>query len=314
MKMFKELTLLSLLLGMPVVGLAAPLEQQLSIERGQVKAHVGIYEAKTERVLGDILYFHGYGDHFKNHEQLFQSWNERGFRVVAFDLPSHGGTKSLWDLDCYSFSDLAKLAAEVDSRVLVDRNRPFFLAGWSMGGLLATRIGQSADLQKLFERKIQGLFLYAPGVSVYPCVGRACFITNDTLTHDPGLQNRTFSPATPITRIHFAASLLFNGYLARQQMIPIEIPAVVFIGGDREDAYAKTPELKNWIRQQRKWQNGAGGQSVITFQCTGAFHELDNESTEFGGPQVRAISGMLAEAFVQGMPGPIAEGPCKQIE
>lgn len=166
---------------------------------GSLKAHYGVYNPEGVETIGDILFLHGYGDTFKNHVPLFQEWNRIGLRVIAFDFPSHGKTSGGgWDdLDWYSFQDLAELASSIRRETLEDSSRPLFLSGWSTGGLLAIRILQSEGMRSLFPT-ISGLVVYAPGVSVKKCVGNLiCHITNETLTHNELLQNRTIQPTSP---------------------------------------------------------------------------------------------------------------------
>ena len=70
--------------------------------------------------------------------------NEKGIRVVSFDLPSHGKTQgNHWDdLDWWSFDDLSRLVEVIDHETVEDQSRPLIIAGWSTGGLLAIRMEQ----------------------------------------------------------------------------------------------------------------------------------------------------------------------------
>ncbi|MCB0097092.1 MAG: hypothetical protein KDE46_15290, partial [Caldilineaceae bacterium] len=54
---------------------------------GQMR--IGIL-SPTVPAKADILFIHGHADRLDNHGALFGAWAEAGYRVLAFDLPSHG--------------------------------------------------------------------------------------------------------------------------------------------------------------------------------------------------------------------------------
>lgn len=258
--------------------------------------------------VGDVLFFHGYGDTFKNHLPLFREWNQAGLRVIAFDFPSHGQTQGdKWDdLDWYSFSDLAEMASVVRKQAVKGQDRPLFLSGWSLGGLLATKIVQSHELRTLFP-PIKGLVTFAPGVSVKKCVGNIfCQITNETLTHNETLFGRFLYPRSPFDRVNFGMKLLYNASLTWNRGIPSEIPTLVFVASESKDHYVITKQLKKWVHLQRN----AFSSSLLAFQCPDAYHELDNEPNAYGGSQVRILSRHFIQATYQGEDLKMAHGPC----
>ena len=256
-----------------------------------VDLHYGVYAPEGE-TKGDILFLHGFGDNYENHGPLFKEWNQAGFRVISFDFPSHGKTTNtfLGDLNCMGFEDLNAMAVKVLGLTLEDSDRPLLLAGWSTGGLLAVRMVQafSASLE---ERSPQGLILFAPGVSVKPCVGNAiCQITNDTLTHNTALQKRAITPEFPAMKVKFAAKLLFNAMLSWDQPLPA-IPVLTFVAGE-DDRYVQSNKIKEWVKKQNKNTN------VIGIQCPRSKHELDNEPAFYGGEEVRSLSVAFAKLLL----------------
>lgn len=256
-----------------------------------LRVHYGVFNSDTKPSVGDVLYFHGYGDTFENHLQLFKELNDNGLRVIAFDLPSHGRTSgAAWDdLDWYSFHDLADIAASIERETQEDASRPLILAGWSTGGLLAVRITQMGP-QSPLSRSPKGLLLYAPAVSVPICVGEGiCQITNETLTHDRLRYQRPISPSSPLFRVNFAANLLYEASESWSKL-PSNIPVLTWVAGDSEDRYVNSMQIKSWITKQRSQRKG----QTIASQCVGARHELDNETNEFGGDYVRRISAAFA--------------------
>ncbi|HXH30893.1 MAG TPA: alpha/beta fold hydrolase [Bacteriovoracaceae bacterium] len=271
-----------------VVLLSLMTSAVLAHTRGFVhNIHYGVFDPASTP-LGDVLYIHGYGDTFENHLPLFSAWTGKGLRVVAFDLPSHGksagGLRN--DLNFYGFEELATLAGEVWRATSTGSNRPLFLAGWSTGGLLVTRMVQSEKMRKALP-EISGVITFAPAVAPQTCVGNTfCQITNGTLTHAPELQNRSIKPKSPFSRPVFASKLLANSQLAWHRPVKGDLPFLTFVASDTEDFYVKTPGVKLWIQSMNK----KFGSSITGVQCPLARHELDNEPKEYGGDQVREMA------------------------
>jgi alpha-beta hydrolase superfamily lysophospholipase len=278
---------------------------------GTLKVHYGLYESTATKTVGDVLYFHGYGDTFENHQPLFKEFNRQGLRVIAFDLPSHGKTTGnhLDDLDWYSFSKIAEIASYVRLMNLGEFKRPLFLAGWSTGGLIATRIVQSEAMSSLFPT-IKGVITYAPGVAVKTCVGDSfCQITNETLTHNQNLQERSIYPESPLYRVNFATKLLLQVHTSWKEGVPSHIPTLVFVAGENEDRYVKSKEIKEWVRAQRSKYSS----EITAFNCANARHELDNEPDEFGGSQVRLLSADFVRSIIDGRSPKSVQGPCQSF-
>jgi pimeloyl-ACP methyl ester carboxylesterase len=292
------LKILSLILS---TGVLAPLGQAavqsgfLSV--GGSSIYYGVYESQGER-RGDLLYFHGYGDRFQNHEALFQQFNAAGFRVIGFDMPSHGDTLTIdeEDLNRQTIDQLATIASSVlkHTRSLTDA-KPLFFAGWSIGGLIATRAVQNENYRVRFP-KVDGLILYAPSVALKPCVGNfLCLITNDTLSHNESFRDREIKPNAPLKNLAFGARLLFAATQSWSAPLPPELKTLVFLADD-DDQYVMTQKVKDWVGAQRANYIS----EVSAYQCKGARHELDNEPLEYGGAIVRSLSVRFAEAIVRG--------------
>lgn len=117
------------------------------------------------------------------------------------------------------------------------------------------------------------------------------------------------SQLLPLYRVNFAAKLLLNAHLSWHQPLPSEIPTLVFVAGDKEDRYVKTGEIKNWVSLQRTDFSA----SILAFKCVGARHELDNESTDFGGPQVRSLSASFVNSIIRNQLLSTISGPCRRF-
>lgn len=265
-----------LLCGKSALG-ASLQESRLNIGFGRF-LHIGVQSPDPEiAVKGDILYLHGYGDRIDNHGPLFKEWNKAGLRVISFDFPSHGQTEA-GPLDLYGIGDLGRLALKVEAATRENRDRPLFLAGWSTGGLVAVRMVQTF-LYHRSPRKPSGLVLFAPGISVYKFVGGDGIIRERTLTnssHPP--HHGEIKPVSPFLTPLFATKLIFNTVLARAESLPNDLPVLTFVGDSKQDLYAKSPNLINWVNDQRKNKDA----QIYGFSCPGSKHEMDNEPFGIG--------------------------------
>lgn len=258
---------------------------RVDADRGRVHLRVGV-ASPSGAPKGDVLYLHGFADRFDNHLPLFDAWVAGGYRVVAFDYPSHGETCG-HGIDGYGFGDLASFARTVERATREDGGRPLVLSGWSTGGLLAVRMLQSSSLS--LSRDVSGAVLFAPAVAARPLVGEAGFVTEATLTRNPSPPHRgEITPRSPFATPLFAPALLANSKLALFERYPTDVPTMVVLGGDDTDRYVDTGHV-------RSWTNGAeaSGARMYGRACPGGYHELDNEPNPMGR-NVRAS----ATAFV----------------
>lgn len=259
---------------------------RLPADDGRLQLRVG--EARPEGpIVGDVLFFHGFADRFDNHRPLFEEWTQRGFRVVSFEYPSHGETCGK-SLAFYMYPALAKLAAEVERSLEEDADRPLLLAGWSMGGLLATRLVQG--LAPL-SRPVQGVMLLTPGVAVHAFLGR---VEDETLTRNATPPHTgPIAPTRPSTW-PIATNLLYHAHVARTSPLPAGVPILTVVGGDEEDVYANSAGIRAWVTDQRN-----AGAASFGLSCAGGYHEIDNEPAPMG-LQVQRSLGEFAEAVLAG--------------
>ncbi|MBX3212191.1 MAG: alpha/beta hydrolase [Labilithrix sp.] len=272
---------------------------RLAVDDGNVQLRVG-QARPAGPVRGDILFFHGFSDRLDNHRPLFEAWTARGFRVVSFEYPSHGETCGK-SLAFYLYPSLARLAAEVERATREDEERPLLLAGWSMGGLLATRLLQGLEP---LDRPVRGAVLFTPGVAVHLFLDR---VRRETLTRNEDPPHT--GPITPTRPALYpiAANLLVHASRARAEALPAGVPVLTITGGDEEDVYAKSAEVRSWVGDQRR-----RGAATHGLDCPGGFHEIDNEPAPMG-PSVRSAAATFAEDVLTGEPREPAgysAGPC----
>lgn len=244
--------------------------------------------------IADVIYVHGFADRAQNHLPLFEQWRKAGYRVIAFDLPSHGNTTGFGRIDFHSFSKLGRYVRTVADQFLQDPKRPLIVAGWSTGALIAIRSIQLGSFDGA-ERRPSGLVLFAPGVAVRLLVGTFGIVTTRTLTsnQNPPHVGR-ITPRSPFLTPLFATRLLFNAWRARNESFPKELPTLVLTGGDEEDRYVQTARVEAWAKGLRD-----GGAQVWNVSFPNAFHELDNEPGPVGNT-VRSTSVEFVKAVLAG--------------
>ncbi len=264
------------------------------------RMRIGIMAPANPRA--DILFIHGHADRLDNHGPLFAAWNAAGYRVIAFDLPSHGESNIL-PIDVYSFDDLFALVRLVDAATLEDPQRPLLIAAWSFGGLVATRLAQQPEQLAALRRPLRGLILLAPAVAPYLFAGGDGISRLRTLTHNPHPPVAgPPSPAAPLQNPVFAARLLAEAWLARRAPLPQHLPVLILVAGTNEDWYVNASGVLAWAEQQQR-----GGVQIHSFQCIQARHALDNEPYPIG-PTVR----LLATDFVASALGEAKTTPSNQ--
>lgn len=267
-------------------------KQSLEIKKSYLKIHknlhlyYGVYAPKEGEYKADIFYYHGFGDSFENHEELFAGFVKKGFRVISFDYPDHGRTLNNFSQSLHfkTLNDVAKLGVEVYKQVITESEKtsaPLYLAGWSTGGLISARIIQDSKFAS-FSKKIEALILYAPGLNVKLCVGeKLCEVTNETLTHKSLLHDREIKPNFPAKYLLFASSMLYQGHLSKKLSWP-STPTLIF-HSSIDDQYVKTTENMDYF-------NEVSQASIKNIHCPSSYHEMDNELEANGSVEVKASS------------------------
>ncbi|MEZ4683444.1 MAG: alpha/beta fold hydrolase [Caldilineaceae bacterium] len=266
--------------------------------------------------VADILFIHGHADRLDNHGALFTAWRAAGFRVIAFDLPSHGESNIL-PIDLYRVEDFAALAQLVEATTRDDPDRPLLLAGWSFGGLLATRIAQEPALLAGFSRQPAGLLLLTPAVTPYAFAGgdgiaRLTTLTNNHYVVVAGPP----SPAAPAQNPIFAGRLLWEARRAHSARLPQTIPTLIFAAGSTADWYVNAAGVIDWAQDQ-----AMRGATVQLLQCPQAKHFIENEPYPIG-PAVRQVATSFFQQVLAGGPVTVDEAlltfpdgsPCQVVE
>ena len=272
--------------------------KQITVDAGwNCQLRVLVEAPLQQEAIADVLFLTGFSDRADNHGPLFSQLTQSGFRVISFDYPSHGET-SCWSLNLHDMLSLEGLAQIVLLSPEIKSEKPLYLAGWSTGGLLAYRMLQRG--QPSF-RDVKGAVLLAPGLAVHPIPGEFGFITLDSLLSHPNPPHKgEISPSSPLAYPLFGADLMATSLLARLEAVPT-VPVLMLLGDDKLDVYANTPKIKKWFQRSRT-------HNLVTYQCAGAKHELDNEIEPIG-QDVRS----LFVNFLNGLKLDLENSPCKLL-
>ncbi len=244
----------------------------------------------------DIVFMHGHADRLDNHGVLFSRWRDAGFRVISFDLPSHGESNIL-PIDLYTLADFAGLVRLVEAATLDDPERPLFLAGWSFGGLITARIAQEPALVSGLSRTPDAILLLAPAVAPYPFAGGDGISRLETLTNNPApLVAGPPSPAAPIQNPIFAGRLLWEAGQAHNKTFTLNVPVLVLAAGSEEDWYVNADGVIAWAKEQQ-----ARGVALQIVQCPYAKHFLENEPYPIGPTVHQLTTSFLQQALVDGV-------------
>ncbi|MGU3410673.1 alpha/beta hydrolase [Microbacterium sp. M1A1_1b] len=259
----------------PVPGLQTGSLHVPDLGGGAHRVRVGVLEPSGKPV-ADVLFLHGHADRLDNHAALFTDLAAAGLRVVSFDLPSHGETDA-GPIDRWSDDDLAALAARVVHATEQDPDRPFVLAGWSFGGLLATRFAQDPDERAAFGRPVRALALESPAVAPLTFPGGDGISRLRALTHDLHAPVAgPPDPASPFLDPVFAGRLLAQAGVAIATPLPAGLPTLVELGDD--DRYVDVPAVTHWADDVAP----RAGAPVRIVRCSPARHGLDLESWPVG--------------------------------
>lgn len=240
---------------------------------------------------GNIIYYQGLGDSMMNHQPLFMTLTNAGYRVIAFDYLQQGG--STGQLSDMQFKDIASLGNEIWYKYARDlENYPKkTIIGWSTGGLAAYL--QAAETKE----DVSNLILIAPGIVPNLFIGETNLlkaeinkITLDSLTSaryqngetDPHID--PIVPDTPLKAISFITDLLWHAHKSRQVTMKPSVQGFVLLSGP-SDSYVNGQATAEIL-----YKNASHFTTKIYPK---ALHEIDNEIREIRQEVYRDILNFL---------------------
>ncbi len=284
---------------------------------GKISIRYGVYQPVGRPKLATMYFFHGFSDRFDNHEPLFESWTKQGIEVRAFDLPSHGINHGFANnINLYRFRDIGKIFCQFVSMFPKEFFVPVMFGGWSLGGLIITRFMQEDYIRSLQQElpnvcyldwDIRGILLLTPAVYTYPLIGELGIITVSSLTSNPNPPLAAPPKPSSVFLIpEFGARIELNAKLARDAAYRKKLNMLLIVGGDAEDIYCNTPDLKTWAKTLQQVNN----LKFSTLQCEKAYHMVDNEPEPVAS-SVQVASTKFILDSVRGVPtNATTTGPC----
>jgi lysophospholipase len=132
---------------------------------GRLRLHYETWE--VPRATAALVVVHGLSEHTGRYETFAERMAARGFSTFCFDLRGHGlseGRRGHVGRFEMFLQDLDRFRREVQA--LVDRDRPLYLLGHSMGGLIALRYLQE------YDSPFQGAVITSPWLGTIMTVPR----------------------------------------------------------------------------------------------------------------------------------------------
>ncbi|WP_010274153.1 alpha/beta hydrolase [Paenibacillus senegalensis] len=230
---------------------------------------------------GAIVLVHGAGEHFARYEWLCEQLNKEGFSVYGGDLPGYGRTAGKRG-HINSFAQYFQ-AVERWLQQASYKDRPVYLLGHSMGGLVTIRYAMENSPQ------VNGIILSSPCLKLYRQVSRSLEMLVSVLNRSlPGLQFKSGIQPGAVSRSkevqrrvtddpYYAKKVSVRWYkelssamaIAREQTSRFpDIPLLVMQAGD--DLVVQAEASREWYakleipdKHYREWP--------------GLYHELFNE-------------------------------------
>lgn len=254
---------------------------------------VGVYlESPSTNLKACVLYLEGLGDSIVNHEPLFKTLSEAGYRVLAFDYMGQGasaGTMNSTRLQAPLSPSLeigtqARYVWDKYSQVKNDRDQDCrhskkFVIGWSTGGLAAYKLAH--------EQWADAVVLIAPGIHINFFVGESAeskglmfrfkqVITERTLTSNDFVGQANphvdeIKPNSPAKVLVFAQNLLRTSIKAHSWKIPNRVQGLVFLSGEADTYVNASATIETLTKNAAHF-------SVVRYEK--ALHEIDNEIPE----------------------------------
>lgn len=262
-----------------------------------VKIRTGYLEANPDvEFKGNILYYQGLADSMLNHDPLFSSLVDAGFRVIAFDYMGQGGSEgSMNNTTIENINNLGDQIIRKFARRISNKNLKYHIIGWSTGGLAAYR---KASIDK--GQSIISITLIAPGIAPKVLVGEGLFnwpideISMRSLTsnnfigvNDP--HEDPIYPTSPVCVPKFALNLQATAFNSRSWKIDQKIKGFVLLSDNKVDTYV------NSITTTKVIKKNASHFRRKTY--TNTRHEIDNEFEPTGNTARQDIKSFIINSL-----------------
>ena len=129
----------------PLRSEAVKTERSTLIGAKRVHLATTTWRPNGGKIKADIVLVHGYGEHSERYEAVAEHLTGAGYRVCTMDLRGHGRSTGVPRGVVDDFELVVDDVARLIERVRSDR--PLFVYGHSMGGLVAARLAERDEVE-----------------------------------------------------------------------------------------------------------------------------------------------------------------------
>lgn len=291
-----------------------PLSHSTHTLRAADGTRLHVCQACPRDVRADVLLVHGYAEHCGRYVRLIELLGAHGLRVTVGDLRGHGrsaGRRGHVARFEHYLEDMQTLLEHVREQQPAGTATPLFLAGHSLGGLIAASHVQSRP------GGVDGLILIAPFIDlkftvprwkrslaqavsgIWPTLKVSSGVPVDALSRDPEYVARI--EADPLAFNHATARWFTETVAAQQRALsatsPAQVPLLLLLAG--EDAIVSNAAA-------RRLYAVLGAQAAQVHEYPECYHDLLHEPNH-----ARVIDDLVAwiDAQLEARPQPVTEPP-----
>lgn len=253
-----------------------------------VSLHAGSWPAAGPAKAALVI-SHGYGEHIRRYDHVAAALNQRGYAVYAADHRGHGGSSTpptaYYDRLAHVVDDLSRVIAWAAAE---QPNKPLFLLGHSMGGLISLTyaLRETAANRLTLKGLIQSATFMSPSADV-PAVQAAIVRTLSRIAPRLGVVERVpssaLSRAGEIGMAYDNDPLVYHGKVAARVAVEaVNGSDAVLSGLSRLTVpililHGTADSIASPVNSQRIY-DGVGSQDKTFKRYEGAYHEILNET------------------------------------
>ncbi|MBS1959566.1 MAG: alpha/beta fold hydrolase [Bdellovibrionales bacterium] len=214
--------------------------EKVEVNGVQIRAGY-VEENKDVAFRGNVIYFEGLTDSMRNHDPLFKTLANEGYRVIAFDYMGQGGSEG--KVNNTRIEGIPTIGAAIWKKYATDlaAHSKRTIIGWSTGGLAAYYAASLGQADRVI--------LIAPGISPKNAITitakslSAAWNTQDYRENHPD----GISPHSPTFVPLFAYDLLTKAKASRKTWsIPASVDGLVLLS-DSKDKYVNAEETRTAV-------------------------------------------------------------------
>jgi len=236
-----------------------------------------------------LVISHGYGEHIRRYDYVAAALTQRGYAVYAADHRGHGGSQTpptaYYDRLAHVVDDLSRVIAWAAAE---QPNKPLFLLGHSMGGLIALTyaLRETAANRLPLRGLIQSATFMSPSADV-PAVQAALVRAISRIAPRMGVVDRV--PSSALSRAAEVGTAYDNDPLVYHGKVAARVAVEAVNGSDAALAglgrltlpililHGTADSIASPVNSQRIYE-GVGSVDKTLKRYEGAYHEILNET------------------------------------